>query len=69
MELLQRLSLSFAVGIRCDDIDAFASVSTCRDPVKSLMSLCKGGPKEIRQGICRFEWFSLGLVGCRSWKI
>ena len=57
VELLQRLSLSFAVGSRCDDIDAFASVSTYRDSVKSSISLCKGGTKKTRQGMCRFEWF------------
>ena len=69
VELVQRLSLSFEVGSRCDDIDAFASVSACRDSDKSSMFLCREGGGRDKTGDVSLSVVFLGLVGCRSWKI
>ena len=69
MELLQRLSLLFTVGSRYDDIDAFASVSTCRDLAESSASLCREGDERDKTGDVSLRVVFLGLVGCRSLNI
>ena len=66
---MQRLSLLFTVGSRYDDIDAFASVSTCRDLAESSASLCREGDERDKTGDVSLSVVFLGLVGCRSWKI
>lgn len=69
VELLQRLPLPFTVGSRYDDIDAFASVSTCRYLAESSASLYREGDKRNNSGDVSLRVVFLGLVGCRSLNI